>query len=133
MSTVRIAKFTQSVTVTWSDGSLFNGFILVGVVAPVGSAVDWSYTTAGDTYPPYRICLWSRVPIQAGKYNNDLGLFYTTDINPPGAVYVAYYYDSTGRQIAGPSGTFTVTSTPVTPPLPTLTAPSGTGTLPVPN
>lgn len=132
-NTPQIAKFSQDLTVSWSDGRKFNGFAIFGVVVPTNGVTEWAYITVGENYPPIKVPVWARIPIQDGKFNSSLGLWYTTDMNPPGVTYIGYYYDSTGRQIAGPTANFTVTSGTITPTVPTLTAPSGPGTNPVPN
>lgn len=128
----RVAKFSQSAVTQWSDGTNFTGFCLIGIVPPTTGGTDFSFVSFGDNFPAQRLPVWAIIPIKNGYFDSDLGLFYTTDIEPPAAKYIAYYYDSTGRQIAGPTAQFTVTSDPVTPPSATLTVPT-TGTAPTPN
>lgn len=126
-------KFSQSVTVQWTDGTNFNGFLLAGIVPPSNGVTAWTSVAMGDNYPAARLPVWARIPIVDGKYNASCALFYNDDMTPPGSEYVAYYYDATGRQIAGPTAQFTVSTDPFTPPSATLTAPSTTGTAPTPN
>ena len=132
MSLPRVGKFSQSATLTWSDASLFDGFILVGLVPPT-SGTDWSSIALSGYYPTQRVPTFARVPIKDGKYNSNSGLFFTADLEPPNTRYVCWFYDNTGRQVAGPSAQFQVTADPVTPPTPTLTVPSVGATTPTPD
>lgn len=132
MPVPRQATFDQSVTVTWSNGDAFDGFILVGIVSPV-SGTPWAQVDVANFYPRQRVPVFTRVPIKGGKFHNFAGLLFTADLDPPNVRYVCWYYDFTGRQIAGPSSQFAVTASPVTPPLLTLTVPSVGSTNPTPD
>jgi len=134
MPTPQTGKFSQSVTVQWTDGTNFNGFLLAGIVPPSDGVTAWTSVSMGDNYPAATLPVWARIPIVDGKFNASSGLFFNSDITPPGSKYVIYYYDSTGRRIAGPSASISVTSDPIDSlPAVTLTAPSTTGTAPTPN
>lgn len=131
MAAPRIAKFSTS-TLTWSDGAAFNGFALIGLVMPT-SGTDWSFATRGDFVPGQRLPTFAMIPITNGLFNTSVGLYYNEDIKPQNTQYVLWYYDSTRRQIAGPSTKFTVTADPLTLPSLTLTAPSLGSTNPTPD
>jgi len=125
----QFAQFNQSTVVQWSDGSNLTGFLLVGLVLPTGYTQGWYATT----YPNVPVPTFLKVPINNGNFHPAEGITYNASIEPPNTRYVCWYYDSTGRQIAGPSGFFTVSTATCTPPSLTLTAPSSGSTLPVPN
>jgi len=132
MALPQVGKFDQSVTVQWSNGSNFDGFILVGLVPPT-NVTDWAEIGISGYYPPQRVPVFARVPIVDGKFDSTAGLFFNADLEPPNTRYVAWYYDITRRQIAGPSSQFQVTADPFTPPSLTLTAPSAGSTNPTPD
>ncbi len=133
MSLPRVGKLSQTVTLAWSDGTLFSGFLLVGIVPPT-SGTDWAEIFLNDFYPPQRVPVFAKIPIKAGKYNSESGLYFTADLDPPNTRYVAWWYDATGRKITPTqSAQFQVTTDPFTPPTPTLTAPSVGSTVPTPD
>lgn len=123
----RIALCDGTVNITWSDGSAFNGFILVNLIPPTDGVTQWSEVDYGNLYPGLRLPIYQRIPIIDGQLNTSCGLYYNVDLVPPGSVYQAYFYDSTGRKIAGPSANFTVSSSPFQPTVPSLTVPTGPG------
>ena len=132
----RIALFDTNIQYKWSDGTLFNGFMLVEMLLPSDGVTPWAEVDYGNLYPSIKLPLFQRIPIVDGALNDSCGLFYNSDVTPPGSQYLAWYYDASGRQIAGPTANFTVTSansTGFTPPLLTLPLPSGLGPAPVPD
>lgn len=128
MASPRIGKFSQSTTLTWSDGTLFNGFFLVGTAIPTLSGTAFGgvyYGNSGLSEPLPRFYV---VPVSEGKYNEVCGLFYNADIAPPNSTYYGWLYTMNGpgglkRQVAGPTTAFTVSSDSFTPPAltPTIT------------
>ena len=129
----RRAKFSQSAVVSWSSGGPFDGYCLIGVVVPSFSGTDSAYVTLNDTQPIVRLPLFAYIPIVAGTFQQESSMIFTSDLEPPNTKYVCWYYDTVGRQIAGPSSTFTVTTDPFTPPTLTLTAPTAGSTIPTPS
>jgi len=130
----RVGRFSQDATLSWTDASLFNGFILVGIVPPTSGGTDWAQLSISDYYPPQRVPVFARVPITSGKYNSVAGLFFTADLEPPNSRYIAFWYDATGRLITpSASAQFQVTTDPFTPPTPTLTVPSVGSVNPTPD
>jgi hypothetical protein len=130
------ATLDQSVTVSWSNGDTFNGFLLVGLVVPSTGGTAWAELDLGGQAPGERIPLWTKVPIVSGKFDSTVGILYNSAIAPPNTKYAVWYYDQSTnppRQIAGPSTLFTVTSTPLTPPSLTLTVPTAGVTPPTPD
>ena len=125
-STPQSASLSQSVTVLWSDGSLFNGFILIGLVYPTNGS-QWAEVDLGGQAPGERLPQFTKVAIVNGKFDNSVGIVYTSSISPPNTQYVAWYYDQSTyppRQICGPTTFFTVNTGTVTPPTCTLTSPT---------
>lgn len=131
MATLNIAKFPTS-TVTWSDGTNFNGFALVGLVMPT-SGTDWSFVARGSMSSGQKLPVFAMIPIVDGLFNTSLGLYFNADIEPPNSKYVYWFYDSTRRQIAGPSALFSVTADPIVLPALTITAPTAGSTIPTPD
>lgn len=142
----RYGLFNSGQVFNWSNGSPFSGFALIGLVFPTFTSGADSYGEIdyGSLYPSLGLPRWQRVPILFGSINTSCGLFVNNDLTPPGSQYICYYYDSTGRQIAGPSSPFTVAAGPdtfpggnvvgpVNLPVLTLTVPSLVGPLPVPD
>ena len=133
MASPRVAKLAG--TVLWSDGSLFQGFAVIGLIVPTLSGVSWPELSLEPNSPRERIPLWSTIPIKNGVFNQALGLWFTDDINPPNTKYAIWYYDSSNVQIAGPvdsSDFFTVTADPTTPPMYSLVAPTAGVAIPDP-
>lgn len=129
------ATLSQSVTVTWSDGTPFNGFLLIGLVYPT-SGSEWAEVDLGGQSPGERLPQFQRVPIVNGQYDNSVGVLYNSSISPPNTKYVAWFYDQSTfppRQICGPTSFFTVTSSPLTPPTCSLTIPTAGTEAPVPD
>lgn len=125
-----VATFVSSPgTIAWSDGTLFDGYVWLGLQLPTGDAPYLFNSTRPQQLPPY-----TRIPIIGGQLDNNTGVFYNSNLQPPGTRYVAYYFDSNNVLIAPASGTatpFAVSATPVTLTVPTLTVPA-LGTAPVP-
>jgi len=133
MPSPRTAKLSG--TITWSDGSLFNGFGVVGVVLPTSASILWPELTIEPNEPRQRLPLWYTIPIKDGVFNQQLGVWFTDDINPPNTKYAIYYYDSSQKRVgspASPSDFFTVTADPTAPPAYTLTVPTAGTTIPTP-
>jgi hypothetical protein len=135
--TPRIGKFDQSQIFQWSDGTNFNGAAIIGLTRPTADGTPqtaWINVNYGDTDENLPLpTSFALIPIQDGKLDDALGLFYNEDITPPNTQYVHYIIDSTMRIIAGPGNLFTVNSATVTLPLLTLNAPLTNGSIiPVP-
>jgi hypothetical protein len=136
MTTPQSATLSPAASITWSDGTLFNGFLLLGLVVPSSGGTPWAELDLGGQAPGERIPQFTRVPVVEGKFDTTVGVLYNTSISPPGSQYSAWYYDQSTyppRAIAGPSTLFSVTSTPLTPPALTLTAPTPGVTPPTPD
>jgi hypothetical protein len=138
MADPRKAKFSQDQIFTWSNGALFNGSAIIGLVIPtVSGTADtvWPEINYGNTNLFFSLPKsFAKIPIKEGKLSSDLGLFYNTDITPPNTQYIHYIIDSNNKVISGPGSLFTVSSTPVTLPTLTITVPTTTNAVaPVPN
>lgn len=136
MATPRIGKFASSATVSWANGSLFQGFCLVGISKPTISASPVHSVSFGNSGMSEPIPDFYRIPIVDGKYSQVSGLFYTADLTPPGATYVAWLYTQSAQgyyiPVTAASSTFTVSSDSITPPTFTVNTP-GAGSTPVPD
>lgn len=118
----RVGKFDGSQTYTWSNGNLFNGYFLFGLVIPTfdgTAATVWPDMTLENSKMYISLPKgFAKVPCLKGKLDAEFGLFYNEDIVPVETQYVYYIYDSNSRQIAGPSAFFEVNSSTIT--LPSL-------------
>lgn len=137
MAQPRIGKFSQSATVSWSDGTAFNGFLLVGIALPTLSGTAFTAALYGNSGVAPRLPQFVKVPISEGFYNSSCGLFYTSDITPPGTLFYSWLYTGgtsgvPARMVSGPSSSFSVTSDTITPPTLTPTTPSA-GSIPDPD
>lgn len=125
------AKLDDSVTYTWSDGTTFTGSLRLGLVVPeYGGTTDAPFITLAAQTPAIRIPLNTFFQITNGVANTQTKALYNSSLRPPNSQYVAWWYDSTGTLIAGPSAQFTISSSPFSPPAVTLTAPTVGSTIP---
>src|ERR1043165_6335145 len=105
---VQSAQITSNSDVVWSNGALFNGYVLVSAVLP-GTRTQ---ATLKDTSPVLRVPVQTRVAIREGKYDSDVRVWFTNSLVPPGVTYNAKFYDSDDQLVATLGGTFTVTADP---------------------
>lgn len=133
MTPIRVSYPTAG-SVLWSDGSAFNGFALIGIKALVdGSSAAWPSISRGNSYVRRVLPQWVQLPIREGAFvGSPCGVPYNADINPPGSQYVAWYYDTNGKKIAGPTSAFIVSATTFSVPTATLTVPT-VGSSPTPD
>lgn len=125
MSAPRKASVSPSASFTWSNGTNFDGWLLVGVVPPVRDDENWPSVTPGDLTSPEKLPPFYMIRIRNGRAENATKVFYTSDIVPPNTVYVAWLCDVNKKLMTStPSATFTVTTDTFTPPSITATAPS---------
>ena len=143
----RTAKIDSSLTVTWAtpSGTLFDGWMLIGIVPPSVTGADAVATNApyiayGNQIALEKIPTFYVIPIVEGKFDQNCRVLFTSDLQPPRCRYVAWLYDRTWRMIDAPGApspplfpdAFEVTTDPFTPPysmtgpqaVPGLTAPS---------
>lgn len=130
------AKITTTVPVTWSDGSLFSGYILFGIALPTDSlGAQWAELRLWGT--SQRLPLWVTVPVVEGQVDTNTTLFYTNQMDPPNTRYSIYWFDMTWKRIY-PIGSLpaliSVTANPYVVTQPTLAAPGvpGAGLTPDP-
>jgi hypothetical protein len=110
-------------TIKWSDGSNFNGYLLLGIAMP-SSGSAYTYVGMSNDSPIQRIPQFCTIPIIDGAFNPAAKVFYNEDLEPPTSKYVPYWYDAQKRLISGPGALFVV-STETTPIVaPTLTVPT---------
>ena len=135
MAEAQNSKLTAIGTILWSDGTPFNGFAQIGLILPTSSGTAWPELTIQPNAPRQRLPLWMTIPIVNGVFNNQCGIWFNPSIDPPNTKYCVYFYDSSMKQIAGPTTPadfFTVTADPTTITIPTLTAPIAGTVIPVP-
>lgn len=131
MATAPRKSLFSNTPLTWSDGlTKFNGFLVVAFIPPTASGADWPRVDFFNQSPGQALPLRAIIPVTEGVINQSLGLFYSADVQPPNSQYVYWIYDTTSRQIAGPSSLFTVIATPLTLPSLTITIPVTDTTIP---
>lgn len=125
MSELRVSKLQG--TIQWDDATNFNGYAKFVISMPTdASAQEWTsvFRVPGSTLTPLELPQWVVIPIDAGAFNQNVGLIFNADMVPHNTKYTATYYDQTLKEIAGPTATFTVSTAETTPPVPTLPAPT---------
>lgn len=133
-TTPSFATLTQT-PVTWSDGTLFDGFLLLGLVSPQYANLAWQQISLAGRVPAELIPVFLKIPIVSGVYRNDIGVLYNSSLAPPNTQYAAWWYDNSPlpRLIAGPTPLFTVNSATLTPPVMSLPVPAAGITPPTPD
>lgn len=111
---------TSPAAVVWSNGALFDGFVLLTLTLPTGYTQHFlKNSSVALPIPRY-----TRVPVVAGGIDTSTGLYYNSDINPPGTQYSATFYDTAGNLIASVSGgNFSISALVTTLTVPVLTVP----------
>ena len=124
MPTPASTRIVSEETIKWTNGSLFNGFILVEMsTLPTGL----TYATLAG-YPLVRVPIFVKVPIIDGVIASDVRIWQNASLSPPGnsvlstTSYTLYWYDSTGTARNGSSVAY-FTSEEYTVAPPTLTSP----------
>lgn len=117
-------------TITWSDGSSFNGYAWVGLSVPTRDGVPWdTVRVKGGAVVPKVFIL----PILDGSFVATTALFWNADLVPGVTEYKARFFDVSNREITSAAGTaFTVTADTFSIPSVTLTVPTA-GTVPTPD
>lgn len=131
MSAPRKAQLTGAVQ--WSDGSNFDGYLLLGLAIPTNGEGVWPTVALGSAFPRQRLPQWVLIPIKDGTFDATTKVFFNGDIEPRGCQYGAYWYDINGRKLApaGAATAFDITTDPYVISVPTLTVPSA-GSVPTP-
>lgn len=126
------SQLTSASAISWSGGTLFNGYVLLIMTPPNTGGATWTRVSLKDCRPKLRVPTRVKVPIREGVYDPDTRVWQTTSIVPPNAKYSAFFYDDNDVLIAIGSALFTVTADPYTLAPPTLTAPTAETVSPEP-
>lgn len=102
-------------TLSWNDGTLFDGYVRITTAYPLGYNQAFLISKYQEQMIPGDYVL----PVSDGVIDSNLSVWKTSEISPFGTQYAWYAYDTTFRQLAGPSASFTVTDDTFT--LPSLT------------
>ena len=130
-----IRKASLTGTVSWSSGEPFDGKVVILTALPTLAGVSFASIYVDSSVPPFRLPDRVVVNIKNGAYDTATKLIYTSDLQPSGCRYVAYFYDQQGNLIApipAAASLFEVTSDPHTLTPPTLTAPTPAVSAPAP-
>lgn len=110
----RYAGINPNQQFLYSDGiSPFNGYALIQLLLPKTNSQTWPLIAYGNLDPSLQLPVFQKIPILFGQANTSCGLWYNTDLTPPGSGYIYWLYDATDTQVAGPSSTFFVNSSTV--------------------
>jgi len=120
VAAIQKAKIVTAADVEWSNGSKFDGFILLNVARPSG----YNEISLNQRRPRVVLPHWIRIPVENGAVHGDTKVLFTAEIEPPNTRYISFWYDLNNARIAGPSALFTITADPHTITPPTLTAPT---------
>lgn len=121
------ATLTSSSPIKWVGGTLFDGFVMLGLCVPSGTTGAWPSLSIGQgKYPSQKLPIWTVVPIVQGVLDPSAKLFFNSAIDPPGSKYAAYWLDSTKRRLypSGEGTLFTIETSPynlTVPALPDMT------------
>lgn len=126
MSAPRKSAVATSNTFLWSNGTNFDGWLIIGIVPPqAGGVTNWPSMTPGDMTSPVALPPFYQIRIRDGRAETATKVIYTSDIVPPNTTYVAWLCDVNKRLMTSTaSATFTVTSDTFSPPAITATIPS---------
>ena len=124
---------TNPAQITWQSTSIgFNGYVWIGLNLPNG----YSQPSLFNSYITQQLPRFIKVPIVNGTIDSTTQVPYSSDIDPPGTNYVAYYMDNNNAIIAPTSGSaspFSISNSTYTLVVPTLPLPSYTSAVePVP-
>lgn len=137
------SQILSSSTISWSDGTTFDGFIVFLTVVPstfqqsgVNGEVISAIPTFAKSSPLQDAPLWTIIPIRNGEIDGNFKVWKTTNYNPRGCKYTVYLFDASWTQITGvsgfPSGLFTLTNDTYTFTLGAITVPSSDGSATTP-
>jgi len=121
-------KSTCTGTFYWSNGDLFDGYLLIGVVPPQSGGAVWPTVMPSDITSPLPLPPFYMIRLKLGIPETQTKVLYTSDITPPNTEYVAWLCDINLQLMTPtPSTTFTVTESTFTPPeiVAVTTFPSG--------
>lgn len=100
------AHITTSTPVLWSNGNLYNGWLMLGVAMPTGaSGNSYPSITLWGNMPPQPLPQWIMIPIVQGQIDQNTSVFQSPYLDPPGCRYVAYWLDTNKNVIYPTSGT----------------------------
>ena len=83
-------KIITSAPVTWSDGSLFSGYLLLGLALPTDSlGAQWAEVNLYGT--SQILPKWTVIPIVEGTVDSNTSIFPNTQLDPPRTKYAIYW------------------------------------------
>jgi hypothetical protein len=113
------AQLTTAAPITWSDGELFNGYILLILSPPTGAGAPFVLSGTGMAIAvPLRFF----VRIVDGVIQSQDKIWRTDSLQPPGARYSCFWYAWTTSLLASEPTLFAVEADEYTITPPTLTA-----------
>ncbi len=126
------SQLVTAADVQWSDGTSFQGSLLMVLVLP--SLAGFTYTKAhlkGSDVHEWRIPTRVKVPIIDGEMSSSTRVWKNAEIEPPETVWCGFWYDETGNNIAVDNPALVnVNTDPYTITPPTLTVPTAAGSHP---
>lgn len=114
--------------VRWSNGELFDGYLMIGIAPPVGLAdnkVQYFGSLSKQQLPQ-----WCRIAIISGVIDNVSRVFQNASIDPPNSRYAIYWTDRAFNVLYTPVALVTIATDPYQITVPTLTAPTAPTIIP---
>ena len=132
-------QLVSSSPIKWSDGTLFNGYVILIMALPTQGTQQWTNVALRNSLPKLKCPQRVKVPIREGVYDTYTMLWSTDSLVPENEVYSCWFYDDTDQLIAIGSQLFAIiagttpnTTIPYTLNPPTLPAPTAATTYPQP-
>ena len=97
------ARLYNSTPFTWSDGTLFNGYLMIVMVFPTLDGDRWTYATLNDNPARLRVPSIYKFPIREGYLGDNCYVWanFAADnsLNPPQITYSPIYFDNSDRLV----------------------------------
>jgi hypothetical protein len=94
------AKLVSTSTIAWSDGTPFNGYVVLIMALPTQGVQQWTQVALRNSLPKLKCPQRVKVPIREGVYDTYTMVWTTDSLVPESVVYSAWYYDDTDQLIA---------------------------------
>lgn len=128
MSVSRV-QVVSAAPIKWSDGALFNGYILLIIALPNQGAQQWTQIALRNSQPKLKVPQRVKIPIKEGVLDTFTLAWSTDSLVPENTQYSVWFYDDTDQLIAIGAQLFQILANGVNPFPYTLPIPA----LPVPN
>jgi hypothetical protein len=91
-------QLASSSTIEWSDGTPFNGCVILIMALPTNGNQQWTQVARRDCKPKRKCPQRVKIPIREGVYDTYTILWSTDSLVPENVLYSAWFYDDTDQQ-----------------------------------